>query len=125
MKKIIILSTMLGLIFAEGRKEHAFLSDVQVDNPHVQQEVDQLRQQYVAESNQIRAEYQRKIDALKKQRRSEIEDLKEAYKHRLKRLKQKHPKAFTDKPKVKPLKRVPQSQKLKATSSPDKKKSIK
>ncbi len=126
MKKLLLLSIMIGLFFAESRKEHSFLSDIQVNDPHIQREIDIIRQQYIAESDQIRAEYQQKIDALKKQRRSEIESLQDAYKNRLKNLKNEYPDAFKKKPKARPIKREPQPNKVKTTAPvPEKKRSIK
>ncbi len=88
-----ILIICLGIMTLNAQKKEKVaipFKGVKSNDPMVQIEIDQIREEFLQRRNTIRANYKRQIELLREQERNEIRSLKSDFLIKLKEMKRVH-----------------------------------
>ena len=71
---------------AKNINQGNFINEIQSDDPEVQSRIDQLKEDFHNQKDQVNDKYDIKKKTLKKQKQQEMEQLKKAFRKKMKRI---------------------------------------
>ena len=108
---VFLLFSLSSFIFAEAKaissdrvdKSKNFIEEVESADPEVQRMLEQLREDYANQRDQVNKKYDDKKKRLKDQRKQEMDQLKKSFRSRLEKIKNRYPNKLKEKKRIKPL----------------------